>query len=164
MEKLTEAVMNSKVFVDAVNDKLALQNYVDNEETFRTGVIRQILGMNVSLADSLTVDTGVYRSYFGSKGSLMYAMRPLKPSAVNNANVYNIGDMAQVEIYRTPATAGGQDLVSLRFGLACGVYGTAWDIANGGSNPDTAALELSTNWDKAATDDKLISIVEYKSK
>lgn len=32
--------------------------------------------------------------------------------------------------------------------------GMAWDITNGGANPADAALATSTNWDKAATDDK----------
>jgi hypothetical protein len=120
--------------------------------------------MRISTDDSLAAVDNVYSSFFGAKGSIMYALRPMKPSAVNNAMVYNIGDMAQVEVYRVPGTAGGQDLISLRFGVALGVYGTAWNVSGGGSNPDTSALETSTNWTKVANDDKLIPLVEYKSK
>jgi len=164
MNKLTEGILNSKVFIDAVNDKLTTEKYTENEEVYTSGMIGRMLGMRIATDDSLTAVNNVYSSFFGAKGSIMYALRPFKPSSVNNAMVYNIGDMAQVEIYRVPGTAGGQDLISLRFGVACGVYGTAWNISGGGSNPDTTALETSTNWTKAANDDKLIPLVEYKSK
>jgi hypothetical protein len=35
-----------------------------------------------------------------------------------------------------------------------GIKGYAWDIANGGANPNDATLATGSNWDKVATDDK----------
>ena len=35
-----------------------------------------------------------------------------------------------------------------------GLKGYAWDVPNGGANPDDTALELGTNWDLVATDIK----------
>lgn len=163
LEELTEIVMHSKVYTDAVNDKLVTQQYVDNEKTFVSGAIDRILGMGVSKVDALTAVSSVYNSYLGAKGSLMFSLRPMKPSSVTDAKVYQIGDMAQVEVYRVPGTAGGQDLISLRFGLACGVYGTAWNVSGGGSNPTEATIETGSNWTKVANDDKLIPLIQYKS-
>jgi len=37
-----------------------------------------------------------------------------------------------------------------------GLKGYKYDIANGGENPNAAALNLATNWDKVVADDKSI--------
>jgi hypothetical protein len=43
-----------------------------------------------------------------------------------------------------------------------GVKGFAWDITNGGANPDATALGTGTNWDQVATDDKNTAGVALK--
>jgi len=44
-----------------------------------------------------------------------------------------------------------------------GIDGFAWDIANGGSNPDDTALGTSTNWDKVRSDAKGLGLVRLLS-
>lgn len=44
-----------------------------------------------------------------------------------------------------------------------GVKGMKWDVGNGGANPDDTALGTTTNWDKAATDDKDLAGVALKT-
>lgn len=41
------------------------------------------------------------------------------------------------------------------YAFSLGVKGFAWDITNGGPNPNDAALDTSTNWDQVAAFDKL---------
>ena len=40
------------------------------------------------------------------------------------------------------------------FAFNCGLKGCAWDVANGGVNPDATALGTSTNWDTVMDDIK----------
>ena len=42
------------------------------------------------------------------------------------------------------------------------VKGFAWDVANGGANPTDGALGTTSNWDKAATEDKHLAGVRLK--
>lgn len=52
----------------------------------------------------------------------------------------------------------GNEQLELRiqgeYAFNVGVKGFAWDIANGGANPDGTALGTGTNWDQVASDDK----------
>lgn len=56
-------------------------------------------------------------------------------------------------------TGGGQLAVRVQgeFSFTVGVMGFKWDIANGGANPTDTALALSSNWDKASTNNKSLA-------
>ena len=44
-----------------------------------------------------------------------------------------------------------------------GVKGTAWDVANGGVNPDDATLGTGTNWDSVMDDVKDLAGVHIET-
>lgn len=60
----------------------------------------------------------------------------------------------------------GNEQLQLRiqgeYAFNVGVRGFAWDIANGGANPNATALATSSNWDQVATDDKNTAGVALK--
>lgn len=126
--------------------------------------LNQILDMNLYTTSALEPTGGVYSTYIGAKGSVGYKFRNRKKSRYTNANIITIGDNIEVELARESTTAGGQDLFIVRFSLLTHVFGTAWDVTSGGSNPTDTAIALGSNYSKVANDDRLIKIVQYKSK
>lgn len=63
--------------------------------------------------------------------------------------------------------SGGEVLLTRmqgEFAYNIGVKGFKYDVANGGINPNAAAVGLGTNWDKAASYDKALAGVVIKSR
>src|SRR5690606_17211070 len=61
---------------------------------------------------------------------------------------------------------GGENILTRlqgEFAYNTGIKGFKWDVANGGANPNDAALGTGSNWDKAATDNKSLAGVVLAS-
>ena len=160
---LSSIVMHSKVKNDAVKNKVAEAVDTAGPQTYDSGNLIRIAGMGVYVTDALAAVAGVYSSYLGQKGSLIYKFRNRQDNQLNNANIVRLGNMATLELNRESKTAGGQDELILRFSLLVHVPGVKWDTTSVASNPTDAQLATGSNWAKVANDDKLIKLVEYKS-
>ena len=158
-DKLKSAVMNSKVYTDALVGNMIATAMGDN--LIRTGNLDQFLGMNVYQSDKLTEIAGVYQSIFGMPGAMLYKTRPRKNAALSNANKFNVGNL-EVELYRNSITNGGYDALITRLSYCVVIPGVQYDDT-GGVNPTETVLATSTSWTKVQTDDKLIPLVMYKS-
>lgn len=166
-DQLTIALMNSKVYQDAMRDKLITNPVVNvSGEMFRSGVIGSLLGMTPVMTDKLTATASVYPSYFCAPGALIYKFRNRPASIQSNANITRInagGIIADIELYRNSTYAGGQDILIMRYSAVTHVPGVQYDGSGTSSNPTNAQLATAANWTKVATDNKLIKIVELKT-
>lgn len=153
-------VMNSKVYSDAVKAGLVTTTNMQ-DEVYRTGVINSILGLVPYITDKLTVSAGIYPTYIGQRGALIYKFRNRPQNAYNNSNVFNLG-MIEVELYRNSTTAGGQDSLITRSSYMVHCPGVQFD-GTVTSNPTNTELATSTTWTKVATDDKYIKLIKYES-
>lgn len=161
---LTTFLTNSKVKTDMVNDKIATYDKAA-VDTYLSGEVLSFLGANVVTTDKLAAVSTVYPSYFASQGALAYTFRPRQQNAFNNANVFSInagGINIEVELARNSTTAGGQDYIITRASYLVHLPGVKWASAT--TNPTNAQLATGSNWSKVYTDDKLIKIVELKTK
>ena len=68
-----------------------------------------------------------------------------------------------MELVRDSATAGGVDGLIFRMSVLVHIPGVQWN-GTVASNPTDAQLATGANWTKIAPDDKLIKLVQYKSK
>jgi len=155
MDEITESVMHSLVYAKALQLKIVADT--GGADSFVSGVVPRMLGTNVSVTDELADTGGVYPTYIGAPGSILYQLRPLSPSIVNDANVYDLGGI-QVEIGRESLKAGGQDYLVTRADFCVHVRGAKWNSST--TNPTDANLALDSNWAKAPTDDKYIRLVQ----
>lgn len=99
------------------------------------------------------------------------ALWDLNGSALDTYNVLGLVDGAvtvteseEQEIVSEVVT-GLENLVMRlqgEYAFNVGVKGFQWDVANGGPNPDDTALGVTTNWDKAATENKNLAGVRLK--
>lgn len=153
-------VMNSKVYSDAVKAGLVTSTNMQ-DEVYKTGVISSILGLVPYITDKLTVSAGIYPTYIGQRGSMIYKFRNRSQNAYNNSNVFNLG-MIEVELYRASTTAGGQDSLISRASYLVHCPGVQFD-GTVTSNPTNTELGTSTTWTKVATDDKYIKLLKYES-
>lgn len=158
-DELTAIVMNSKVYNDAVKDGIIYQ-----ENTIggirESGVVNKILGLVPYITDKLAVSAGVYSSYLGKPGSMIFKFRKRQRFNLTNAEVYDLG-FIEVEKYRVSGTAGGQDVLISRASFLAHVPGVQFD-GTVTSNPTNTELATSTTWTKVADDDKKIKLVQYK--
>jgi hypothetical protein len=159
---LTNIVMHSKVESDALlqkiltYDKAAVDSYV-------TGNHGNLLGMTPFVDDDLVATDGVYETLIGAKGAIVYKFRPRPTTRLTDANLVKLGNNVDLELVRTPETAGGIDNLILRFSVAIHIPGVAWNTGNGvSSNPTDAQLATGANWTKVAPT-KLIRLVQYLS-
>lgn len=160
---LSAIIMNSKVHSDAVKNQMVTfpAGNVGNE-SFRSGTAGTILGLTPTVTDKLAAVASVYSSYISAPGSMLYKLRNRVTNRMTNANVYKIGAF-EVELNREAKTGGGQDELILRFSGLAHVPGVAYVTTSVASNPTDAQLATGSNWDKVASDDKLIRIVELKT-
>ena len=159
---LKNIVMNSKVFTDAVKDKIA--NYDKaSVDSYATGNVPYILGMEVFQTDALTATASVYPSYIGSKGAMLFKFRNRRQAQYSNASVFQIDRFIEVELNRSAKTGGGQDELISRASICVHVPGIYWNTGSVTSNPTDAQLATGSSWGKSASDDKLIQLVQYKS-
>lgn len=158
-DKLKSAVMNSKVYTDALVGNMIATNLGD--ALTQLGALERLLGMNVYQSDKLTATANVYPTILGMPGSMLYKTRPRKNHALSNANKFNVGNL-EIELYRNSTTNGGYDALITRLSYCVSIPGVQYDDT-GGVNPTETTLATSTSWTKVQTDDKLIPLIMYKS-
>jgi len=155
----TAILMNSKVEADALvakiltYDKAAVDSYV-------TGRVGTILGMSPQISDLLTAVSAVYNNYIGLPGSMIYKFRQRDRHSLTNANIIDIGNNIEMELYRNSISSGGIDGIIFRFSALAHVPGVKWGVST--TNPTDAQLATGSNWTKVANDDKLIKLVCYQ--
>ena len=164
---LTIALLNSKVYQDAMRDKIITNTlFQTGSEMYRTGRLGEMLGMTPTMTDKLTATASVYPSYFCAAGSMIYKFRN-RPVAMNtNANITRVnanGVIADLELYRNSTYAGGQDVLIMRYSAVTHVPGVQYDGSGTSTNPTNAQLATAANWTKVAADDKLIRIVQLNT-
>lgn len=157
---VTSAVMNSKVITDAIIVGLATATPMQ-DETFRSGRMATMLGMDLYQTDKLTAVSNVYPNYFGAPGALIYKFRNREQQSFNNANVYKVGAV-EIELSRDSVTNGGQDRLISRASYTVHCPGVQFD-GTVTSNPTNTELATGTTWTKTAADDKYIKLMKYES-
>lgn len=163
MDMLQYFVMNSKVYSDALNDKIVTFDKAV-ADTYNTGSTGNILGMTPSYTDTLEVSGGAYPSYIGARGAGLFLTRKRESNNLTNANLFDIsanGINVQVELNRVAKTAGGQDEILTRVSSCVHIPGVAYA---GAVNPTDAVLATGASWTKVATDNKTIKLLQYLSK
>ena len=140
-------VMHSKVYYDLLKDQITNAVYRANGVSIMQGT-PATLGRPVVVTDSASlVETdGV------STGVDAYSTLALFPGAATVA-------ISEPPTLVTDLVTGLDNIVYRVQGE--GAYtvrlrGCEWDIANGGANPDDAALALGTNWDAQVASNKLL--------
>jgi len=141
MSKLQRGILNSKVLQDAVNRKIA--NYDLAGDTFQSGNIASLMGMNVFADDGLTATASVYPSYFAAPGASFYSIREF--------NLDTDKDILK---------AGGTEYLRLRASVLIHTPGVQYNSST--VNPTNAQLATSGNWTKVA-ENKNIPIVQLKT-
>jgi hypothetical protein len=167
MENLKIALLNSKPYSDALLSGLITNTVVQGvaNEQYRSGMVGQLLGMNPVMTDKLTATASVYPSYFGAPGAMVYKFRERPVSSETNANITRVsvgGLIFDIEKHRVALTAGGQDVLIIRFSGLAHVPGVQWD-GTVVSNPTNTQLATASSWTKVATDNKLIRIVQLNT-
>lgn len=163
--ELSTFVANSAVLTRALQAGILYQEGTIGG-VMESGNMNRIVGMTPFASDLLTGTGGVYPSYLGKPGSLVFKFRQRKPSRLNNANVYYInagGIVIEVELVRNSLTNGGQDIIASRASYLVHCPGVQFD-GTVTSNPTNAELATGTTWTKVADDDRKIAIVKYLSK
>lgn len=159
-EKLNALALHSKVMADATILKMVTYDRA-NVDSFVSGSMPKIVGLNTYVTDKLAATNGVYPSLLGMPGSILYKTRPRQKSSLSNANIFNVGNLS-VELVRDGLSNGGVDKIVTRLSYLVYVPGVQYDDT-GGINPTDTVLATSTSWTKVQTDDKLIPLVLYKS-
>jgi hypothetical protein len=159
MDLFTNIVMNSAVYAKAITEKIVTYDK-GMADAYVTGEVPRILGLNTSVTDALAAVAGVYPSYIGLPGSIIYQLRPRGGNVFNNANKVTV-DGIEVEINRKAETAGGQDVLISRVSMLVHVPGVKWGVST--TNPTDAQLGTGSNWTKVAPDNKLIRLIKYDS-
>lgn len=160
--KLTDAIMHSKVYADALTDKIINWDKAQ-ADSLNTGDTGAMIGMNPHMDDSLTATASVYPTYLGTQGSMIYLYRERQASDNSNANrmTINAGNIiVELEKYRDSLVSGGKDVVIVRYSAAFHVPGVAWSSAT--TNPTDAQLATGSNWTKKA-ETKNIPLVQIKT-
>lgn len=159
--RLTNMICNSKVSYDL--DLLKITKYDDaSRSAFTEGSAKRVLGLDVAEDDRYTASSGVYSSYIGAKNSMVYQLRNRPVSTLSDAMMINIGGI-QLEMSRDALTGGGVDRLTVRLSYLTHLNGMQWSGSTAATSPTNAQLATGSNWTKAASDDKLISMVQLKT-
>lgn len=121
-----------------------------------------IAGSTTGLADVATIQ-GSLPGYLGrpsivtDSSALTFTDTYVKYRTLGLVRDAVIVTESEEESFHTEIVSGLENLVRRwqsehAFNVECKGY--KWDIANGGANPNDAALATTTNWDKVATDNK----------
>ena len=154
-------LMHSKVHGDAVtNNLITFPAGPVGNSTFVTGNPGQILGLMPFADDDLTATAGVYSTFLGGRGSMVYKLRNRPGSAMSNKNVIKTGGI-YLELTRDAKQAGGTDEIITRVSCMVHTPGVAYADA-APENPTLAQLATGSNWSKVAPD-KLIKVAELKT-
>jgi len=131
-------IMHSKVYYDLVKEQIAAN--IDGISNFNIATASPVtLNRPVLISDSASlVNGGIYTTLGLVEGAAV-----LEDSEEETL----MGDLIT-----------GKDNLVVRlqgeFAYNIGLKGTAWDVANGGVNPDDTALGTGTNWDSVMDDVK----------
>lgn len=161
-DKLTDVIMHSKVYADALTDKIINWDKAD-PNSLQSGNTGSMIGLTPHMDDALTATASVYPTYIGTQGSIIYLYREREPSAETNANRMTIragNIIVELEKYRDSLVSGGKDIVIVRYSAAFHVPGVAWSSAT--TNPTDAELATGGNWTKKA-ETKNIALAEIKT-
>lgn len=155
---------NSKVTGDMLTKKIAIEAGA-NVNAFESGMVGRALGMNVYSEDAFTANSGVYSSYLVAPGAVGYKFRNRPQQSYSSANVVRIqtpnGLIAEFEVSRSPLDSGGVDTLIMRSSFI--VHPAGMQFTDATANPSDTDLATGSNWTKAASDNKLIKVVQYKS-
>ncbi len=162
---LSLMLANSKVYGDMITKKI-LAEAGANVNALETGEVGRALGMVVGAEDAFTAASGVYKSYLAAPGSVLYKFRNRADqmyTAKTGARVATpAGIIADFELDRSALASGGVDTFIIRSSFL--VHPVGMRFGDSVTNPSDTDLATGSNWTKAATDDKLIKIVQYISK
>lgn len=137
-------------------------------------VINALMAQNVTgLTDIATIQGGL-PAYLG-RPSIVTDSSALTDANGSATDTYNtlalvrdavIVEESEDETFYTDVVGGAENLYQIwqsEHAFNITVKGFKWDITNGGANPSAATLGTSSNWDKVASDDKLIAGVRLVS-
>lgn len=141
-DKLTRGVANSKVLSDAVLRKIA--NYDLVGDTYQSGRIANLLGVQMAADDNLSATASVYPTYFAAPSAAIYGFR----------------EGPKVKVERNELKAGGTEYLVLTGSVLIHIPGVKY--AGSTKNPTKAQLATGSNWSKVENT-KNIPIVELKT-
>jgi len=160
---LTALCVHSKVASDALAAGITREATRGGApDPFVTGSMPTILGMNIQESDLLAPVSDLYNSYIGRPGSIVYKFGKRDKNLLNNANIVEMGNNIDMEIYRNSVNSGGIDGLIFRMRMMVHVPGVSYNIST--VSPTDAVLATGSSWSKFATDNKLIKLVNYQSK
>jgi hypothetical protein len=148
LTKLAVWLQHSKVFGDLVADGLAIElESVAGALVARGGVAAlmgggMVISDNTNLVNSGTPDT--YNVIGLASGAAL-----VKQSELQKIVIKMITGLEQLVVE-----------IQGEYANTVSIEGFAWDVTNGGSNPNDTALATTTNWDKVRTDTTGLPLVK----
>lgn len=131
-------------------------------DPFITGSMPTILGMNIQESDLLAPVADLYNTFIGRPGSIIYKFGKRDKPMLSNANIIQLGNNIDMELYRNSINSGGIDALIFRMRMMVHVPGVSWNVTT--VSPTDAQLATGSNWNKVVSDNKLIKLVNYQSK
>lgn len=153
-ERVVLWVMHSKVFYDLVTDQI-------------NSAITNVADVNIATAMPVTLNRPVLVT---DSTALIDTGSPTGDDDYFTLGLVQDGVMiedSEEETIHTELVTGLENLVVRlqgEFTYSLGLKGFAWDIANGGANPDDTAVALGTNWDSVMDSGKDLAGVVIQSK
>lgn len=144
-------VMHSKPFFELIQSQITAN--IDGISNFNVAQASPVtLNRPVLVTDSPSlIDTTVSPNQYVTLG--------LVESGV-------VMEDSEEELLYTDVITGKQNIVTRlqgEYAYNIGCKGSAWDVANGGVNPNDAAVGTSTNWDSIMDNDKDLSGIVIRS-
>lgn len=137
-------VMPSKPYFDLIKEQISAN-------------ILEVSGMVVKEASPVTLNRPVIVT---DSASLTVTGTPNTYRVLGLVSDAAIVEDSEDMIDTMDMVSGLENLVvryQAEFAVNLGLKGFAWDVANGGANPNDAALGTGTNWDKVATDNRSLA-------
>jgi len=144
-------VMHSKPFFELVKSQI-------------TANIDGISNFNVAQASPVTLNRPVLVT--DSAALIDSSVSPTQYVTLGLVENAVVAEDSEEEMLYTDVITGKENLVTRlqgEYAYNIGCKGAAWDVTNGGINPDDATLATSTNWDKVATDVKDMGGIAIRS-
>jgi len=144
-------VMHSKPYYELVSSQIT--DNIDGVSNFNVATATPVtLNRPVLITDSAAlIDDSVSPTQYATLG------------LVENSCV---AEDSEEDMLHTEVITGQENLVTRlqgEFAYNMGLKGIKWDVANGGVNPDEAALGTSSNWDSVMDDNKDLPGVVIRS-
>lgn len=139
-------IMHSKVYYDLVQDQIAAN--IDGLSNFNVASATPVtLNRPVLVTDSAALVSSLTSSPVGTNEYTTLGL-------VENAAVL---EDSEEEMLYTDVITGKENIVTRlqgEFAYNMNLKGFAWDVANGGVNPDDTTLGTGTNWDSIMDNNK----------